>query len=246
MVSQRPGADSPAPQRSSDASAQAYHQVVILAVDIGNSAVKAALVEDGRILGSGRLDTSTAAGEDLLDGLRVLAGAHAEAPRGIIAVSVVDRWTERLERAAERLDLPLTVVAASHIPISTTLVRPDTTGPDRLAGGLGRRQPARRARHRGRPGHRHHRRCGRRRRLLPGRRDHARPGAVGRCPRGRHRAPAASRAAAPARTPSAATPPAHCRAASSSATSVLSGSSPGACTTASRPPPPPAPAPTSS
>ena len=132
MVSQRPGPDSPPPQRSGDASTQAYHLLVILAVDIGNSAVKAALVEEGRILGSGRLETATAVGDDLLDGLRVLAGAHAEAPSGIISVSVVDRWTERLELAAERLDLPLTVVAASHIPISTTLVRPDTTGPDRL------------------------------------------------------------------------------------------------------------------
>ncbi len=53
-------------------------------------------------------------------------------PRAIVAVSVVDRWTERLERAADALELPLTMVAASHIPISTTLVRPDTTGPDRL------------------------------------------------------------------------------------------------------------------
>lgn len=105
---------------------------MILAVDIGNSAAKAALVEDGRVLQSGRLETSSASGDDLLDGLRVLAGAPDEPPRGIIAVSVVDRWTERLERAAEALDLPLTVVAASHIPISTTLVRPDTTGPDRL------------------------------------------------------------------------------------------------------------------
>jgi type III pantothenate kinase len=75
---------------------------------------------------------SAASGEDLLDGLRVLVGARDEAPRSILAVSVVDRWTERLERAAAELGLPLTVVAASHIPISTALVRPDQTGPDRL------------------------------------------------------------------------------------------------------------------
>jgi type III pantothenate kinase len=107
-------------------------QGVILAVDIGNSAAKAALVEGSTILEAGRLDTSSASADDLLDGLRVLAGAGEQAPSGILAVSVVDRWTERLERAAQVLDLPLTVVAASHIPISTALVRPDTTGPDRL------------------------------------------------------------------------------------------------------------------
>ena len=109
-----------------------YHRSVILAVDIGNSAAKAAIVEGSTILGSGRLDTSSAGADDLLDGLRVLAGTADPAPAGIITVSVVDRWTERLERAADVLGLPLTVVAASHIPISTALVRPDTTGPDRL------------------------------------------------------------------------------------------------------------------
>ena len=96
----------------------AYHRGVILAVDIGNSAAKAAIVDGDDVLESGRLDTSTATGDDLLDGLRVLLGAHDEAPAKVITVSVVDRWTERLEHAAEELGLPLTVVAASHIPIS--------------------------------------------------------------------------------------------------------------------------------
>jgi type III pantothenate kinase len=105
---------------------------VFLAIDIGNSAAKAAAVEGSAILASGRLDTSAATGDDLLDGLRVLAGSREDPPVGIIAASVVDRWTERLERAAAALDLPLTVVAASHIPISTALVRPDQAGPDRL------------------------------------------------------------------------------------------------------------------
>ncbi len=109
-----------------------YHRGVFLAIDIGNSAAKAAAVEGSTIHGAGRLDTSAATGDDLLDGLRVLAGARDEPPVGIIAASVVDRWTERLERAATAMALPLTVVAASHIPISTSLVRPDQVGPDRL------------------------------------------------------------------------------------------------------------------
>lgn len=105
---------------------------MILAVDIGNSAAKAAIVDGDDVLESGRLDTSMATGDDLLDGLRVLLGAHDETPASVITVSVVDRWTERLEHAAAELGLPLTVVAASHIPISTALARPDRTGPDRL------------------------------------------------------------------------------------------------------------------
>ena len=105
---------------------------MIIAADIGNSAIKAALVDGGTVLESGRLDTSVASTADLADGLRVLAGSRAEAPSRIVAVSVVDRWTERLELAADALELPLTVVAASHIPISTALLRPDQTGPDRL------------------------------------------------------------------------------------------------------------------
>ena len=111
---------------------RAYHRGVFLGVDIGNSAAKAATVDGDVIHQSGRLDTSVAGADDLLDGLRVLAGALEEPPEGIVAVSVVDRWTERLERAAHEMELTLTVVAASHIPISTGLVRTDQTGPDRL------------------------------------------------------------------------------------------------------------------
>ena len=131
MVSQATDAGEAA-AHPGDGLARAYHRGVIIAVDIGNSAAKAALVDGETVHGSGRLDTSVASGADLLDGLRVLAGAGDEAPTSIVTVSVVDRWTERLEHAAEELSLPLTVVAGSHIPISTALVRPDQTGPDRL------------------------------------------------------------------------------------------------------------------
>ena len=112
--------------------AQAYHRGVILAVDIGNSAAKAAAVEGATVHESGRLDTSAADAEDLLDGLRVLAAVPDDPPTAIVTVSVVDRWTERLDWAAGEMGLPLTVVAASHIPISTALLRPDKAGPDRL------------------------------------------------------------------------------------------------------------------
>jgi type III pantothenate kinase len=105
---------------------------VIIAVDIGNSALKAALVDGDRVIGSGRLETAAASTADLAGGLQTLSGHAAEPPQRIVGVSVVDRWTERLERAADELSLPLTVVSASHIPIGTALPRPDRVGPDRL------------------------------------------------------------------------------------------------------------------
>ena len=105
---------------------------VIIAVDIGNSAIKAALADGSTLLGSGRLETAAASTADLSDGLRTLATHAPEPPERIVAVSVVDRWTERLERAAEDVGLPLTVVSASHIPLGTALLRPDQAGQDRL------------------------------------------------------------------------------------------------------------------
>jgi type III pantothenate kinase len=105
---------------------------VIIAVDIGNSAAKAALVDGGDVRAAGRLDTATASAADLAEGLRMLLDAATERPERIVAVSVVDRWTERLELAADELSLPLVVAGASNIPLATALARPDRAGPDRL------------------------------------------------------------------------------------------------------------------
>ena len=109
---------------------------MILAVDCGNSAVKAALVQGPQVLRSARLeDAPVRASEEALHAILsdLVAGAP-EPPTGIIAASVVDRWTSRLERIAVALGLPLTVVAGSSIPVRTALVRADLTGVDRLLG----------------------------------------------------------------------------------------------------------------
>ena len=50
----------------------------------------------------------------------------------IVAVSVVDRWTDRLEMAADDVGLPLVVAGASTIPLATSLLRPERAGSDRL------------------------------------------------------------------------------------------------------------------
>jgi type III pantothenate kinase len=108
---------------------------VIIGVDIGNSAAKAALVEGASVLGSGRLDTSVASAADLAEGLRHLVEASPTRPSAIVAVSVVDRWTLRLQQAAETVGLPVVLATAGTIPQPTALLRPDLTGPDRLLAG---------------------------------------------------------------------------------------------------------------
>ena len=107
---------------------------MIVAVDIGNSALKVALVEGATVGETVRLDTERATEADLVTALRDLLAAAPAGTRGLLAVSVVDRWSERLTRATDALGLDLTVVAASSVPIRTALVRPDQTGPDRLLG----------------------------------------------------------------------------------------------------------------
>jgi type III pantothenate kinase len=107
---------------------------MIVAVDVGNSAIKVALV-DGAVPGEvSQLDTETASEADLMAVLRRALAGSPTGRRALVAVSVVDRWNDRLARAAEALGLDLTVVAASGVPIRTALVRPDQVGPDRLLG----------------------------------------------------------------------------------------------------------------
>jgi type III pantothenate kinase len=107
---------------------------MILAVDCGNSAVKAALVEGPQVLRSARLEDAPArASEEALQALiEDLIATATEPLAGIVVSSVVDRWTSRLERISSAVGLPLTVVAGSAIPIRTALVRADQTGVDRL------------------------------------------------------------------------------------------------------------------
>lgn len=105
---------------------------MIICVDVGNSGAKIALVEGNAVLERARASTTDVTQEELSAGLRTLVGGGVERPTAIIAVAVVDRFLERLERSAGELDLPLTIVGSSNVPIPTALVRPDLTGADRL------------------------------------------------------------------------------------------------------------------
>ena len=105
---------------------------MIICVDVGNSGAKIGLVDGNVVLERARAATSDVSQDALSEGLNTLIGGGSERPTSIIAVSVVDRWLERLEHSADELQLPLTIVAASNVPIPTALVRPDLTGADRL------------------------------------------------------------------------------------------------------------------
>jgi type III pantothenate kinase len=105
---------------------------MIICVDIGNSGAKIGLVDGNVVLERARAATSDVSQDALSEGLRTLIGGGSERPTSIIAVSVVDRWLERLEHSAGELGLPLTIVAPSNVPIPTALVRPDLIGADRL------------------------------------------------------------------------------------------------------------------
>jgi type III pantothenate kinase len=109
---------------------------MILAVDCGNSAVKAALVDGPTVRRATRLEDAPVRASEaaLLARLEELIGSEQEVPSALLVVSVVDRWTDRLERVAGALGLPLTVVAGSSVPVRTALVRADQTGVDRLLG----------------------------------------------------------------------------------------------------------------
>lgn len=105
---------------------------MIICVDVGNSGAKIGLVDGNVVLERARAATSDVSQDTLSEGLATLIGGGTERPTSIIAVSVVDRWPERLEHSASQLELPLTIVASSNVPIPTALVRPDLTGADRL------------------------------------------------------------------------------------------------------------------
>ncbi len=118
-----------------------YARRVLVAIDVGNSEVKLALVRDGRILTLRRRPTRTATGaydaEDLL-----AQATGTDAPGGVasrvhgiealVLVSVVPAWTESVVDLAARLALPLVIADHSTIPLKSRLPRTDRVGADRL------------------------------------------------------------------------------------------------------------------
>lgn len=106
-----------------------YDRRVVIAIDVGNSAVKVARVVGGDVVDVTRL--STAAGPD-----REVIGRLLDTPDEAIAmVSVVPAWSAAVEEVAAR-EPGRRVLLATHraIPLRVRLPEPELVGADRLLG----------------------------------------------------------------------------------------------------------------
>jgi type III pantothenate kinase len=116
-----------------------YDRAVLLAVDVGNSAIKVAGFEPAAVepawvrrIPSQRDTTSEALFSALV---RVLAeeGASAADVEAIAVVSVVPSVTAALDGAARRLwERPMVVVSSANLPLPVRVDHPDRVGSDRL------------------------------------------------------------------------------------------------------------------
>ncbi len=107
---------------------------MLVAIDVGNSEVKLALVRDGRVLAVRRAPTRARAASYDVEGLLVAALENASSSTidAIAMVSVVPRWGEAVTEFAARIGRPLLVADAGTIPMSVRLPQPGAVGADRL------------------------------------------------------------------------------------------------------------------
>ncbi len=107
-----------------------------LAIDVGNSNVKVAPLEDGQVTRVGRKGTLERPGRDdvelLLEGLLQTHGLTLTAVEGIVLCSVVPAWTDQLAALAGQREIALLIADASSVPIPVTVERPQEVGADRL------------------------------------------------------------------------------------------------------------------
>jgi type III pantothenate kinase len=115
---------------------------MLVAIDAGNSEVKAAILRDGRVLAVRRAPTRARVAAYDAEGLVADALGSSGSAAGsaaawalldaIVLVSVVPPWTEAVERFAAQIGRPLLEATARTIPLEVR--GPDRTrvGPDRL------------------------------------------------------------------------------------------------------------------
>lgn len=114
--------------------ADPYHLGVVIAIDVGNSAIKVAEVRDREVGPVRRFathgDVSDGALADLLAGS---AGSRELRPT-LVVVSVVPAWTERIRSVANHLSADLLEATSATIPLPSRLAHPEGVGADRLLG----------------------------------------------------------------------------------------------------------------
>jgi type III pantothenate kinase len=108
---------------------------MVVAIDVGNSAVKIALVHGEQVDSIRRLTTADEAARSELArdiAALILTGGDAGLEEGICLVSVVPGWTDAVMHAAVGLGASLLVADHASIPIESRLPQPERIGPDRL------------------------------------------------------------------------------------------------------------------
>src|SRR5688500_12056572 len=113
---------------------------MLLALDIGNTNISAALVAGGEVAPARRAATRSAATVDelelLLEGQLELDGQGLAAISEIVLASVVPSLTAAVTAVAERRGLRLLVADAPTVPIPLRVERPLEVGADRLVNSL--------------------------------------------------------------------------------------------------------------
>lgn len=111
---------------------------MLVAIDVGNSEVKLALVRDGRILAIRRRPSRSRIAAHDAEGL--LADALGADARGgplvdaMVLVSVVPAWTDAFTDLAAHMGRPVLMATSETIPMSVRGPDPDRVGADRLLG----------------------------------------------------------------------------------------------------------------
>ncbi len=107
---------------------------MVVAIDVGNSAVKLALMHGERVDSIQRVPTSDLAGSELARDIAalILAGDDSGAGEGICLVSVVPEWTEAVMHAVVALGASLLIADYASIPLDARLPNPERVGSDRL------------------------------------------------------------------------------------------------------------------
>jgi len=111
-------------------------EVMLLALDIGNTNITLGLFRAGALLGTRRARTNPAATPDelelVLGGLLQLDGLAFGDVDAISLASVVPALTATVEAIAERHERTLVVASAGTVPVAVRVDRPDEVGADRL------------------------------------------------------------------------------------------------------------------
>jgi type III pantothenate kinase len=115
---------------------------MLVAIDVGNTEVKLAIIRHGRVLAVRRAATrSRVAAYDVdglladalgLDAASVGGGSTVAAIEAVALVSVVPRWTEAVRDVARRMSRPLLMAGPGTIPIPVHVPHPERVGADRL------------------------------------------------------------------------------------------------------------------